>query len=243
MTSDTCICVFVKPPEPGKVKTRLIPMFGAEGAAALAEAFFRDTWDCLESLDWALSIVASTETLNTKLADSSAEVWLQGEGDLGERIERVLTKGLARKPFAIALGADSPGIPKRLLEDAHQALRSADAVLGPCEDGGFYLLGLSRSRPGLLADIPWSQPTTFSCTLDRLRAQGLETAILEPWFDVDRPEDLVQVSEQLVAGGITAPNTARVIARLDLEMKKRWRSSNFCSRVAKEVLQPGPVAE
>ncbi len=227
MQTDTCICVFLKPPQPGKVKTRLIPAFGAEGAAALAEAFFRDTWSCVTSLGWVLPIVASTEALDSEfLAHPSAEVWLQGDGDLGARIERILRRGLARRRFAIALGADSPGIPRNVLEDARQALRAADAVLGPCDDGGFYLLGVRDCKQGLLADIPWSQPTTFACTLDRLRARGLKTAVLDSWFDVDRPGDLVRFSEQLIAGTMRAPHTARVVAKLQEEVIERQSLSS-----------------
>src|SRR5258708_38692520 len=191
MGEDTCICVFLKPPLPGKVKTRLIPAVSAEGAAALAEAFFRDTWNCVESLNWAVPIVASTESLGLGvLPRPDIQVWLQGGGDLGARIERILRRALTQAPMAMALGADSPGIPPSFLEQAHEALRSADAVLGPCEDGGFYLLSVRDCPPGLLAGIPWSQSTTFACTLDRLRERGLKATVLDPWYDIDRPEDL-----------------------------------------------------
>jgi hypothetical protein len=215
MREDTCICVFLKPPLAGKVKTRLIPVVGAEGAAALAGAFFRDTWNCVESLSWAVPIIASTDSLSPKtLPQPETQVWLQGDGDLGARIERILRRALTRAPFAMAFGADSPGIPPSLLERAHEALRSAEAVLGPCDDGGFYLLGLRECPPGLLAGISWSQSTTFACTLDRLNERGLSTTVLEPWYDIDRPEDLEHLSSDLASGAIMAPNTAKVLADL-----------------------------
>jgi uncharacterized protein len=212
---DTCICVFVKPPLAGRVKTRLIPAVGAEGAAALAEAFFRDTWDCVTSLNWAVPVVASTSPLVPGLLPQpDTQVWLQGDGDLGARIERILRTALTKEPMAIALGADSPGLPTSFLERAHQALQSADAVLGPCEDGGFYLLGVRECAPGLLAGISWSQSTTFQSTLDRLRARGLKTVVLDPWYDVDRPKDLEHLCDQLARRVIAAPSTASVVADL-----------------------------
>ncbi len=215
MQRDTSVCVFFKPPVPGKVKTRLIPAVGAEGASELAVAFFRDTWDCVQSLDWAVPVVASTELAESGLLrQPHFEVWLQGEGDLGCRLERILTKALTRTRFAIALGADSPGIPARLLEQAHDALLSADAVLGPCDDGGFYLLGIRRCPPQMLARIPWSQSTTLAYTLDRLHALGMTTALLESWFDIDRPEDLEQTAKLLAGGSLNAPHTANALARL-----------------------------
>lgn len=215
MKPDTCICVFVKPPVAGKVKTRLIPTVGAHGAAALAEAFFRDTWNCVESLSWALPILATTDRLDrTVVPAAETEVWFQGGGDLGARIERILRRALMETPFAIALGADSPGIPREFLDRAHEALQSADAVLGPCEDGGFYLLGVRQCPLGMLSGIPWSQSTTFASTLGRLNELGLRSIVLDPWYDIDRPEDLQRLRSDVVRGTTAAPNTARVLATL-----------------------------
>lgn len=215
MTADTSVCVFFKPPSAGQVKTRLIPAVGAEGAAALAQAFFRDTWRCVESLKWAVPVVATTESLNPNICPRPATpVWLQGDGDLGARIARILRKALAQTAMAMVIGADSPGIPTRLLGNAHDALRSADAVLGPCDDGGFYLLGVRDCPPGLLAGIPWSQPSTFDCTFGQLSKLGLKTTVLDRWYDIDRPEDLERLEEQLSSGAVLAPHTAKVLAAL-----------------------------
>lgn len=215
MAEDTWICVFFKPPIAGQVKARLIPAVGAEGAAALAEAFFRDTWNSVEALSWAVPVVASTDTLGPGiLPQPDTQVWLQGGGDLGARIERILRRALTQAPMAMALGADSPGIPAGFLERAHEALQSADAVLGPCEDGGFYLLGVRECPRGLLAGIPWSQSTTFARTLDRLNERGFKSIVLDPWYDVDRAEDLGHLWMQLANGAITAPHTARVFTGL-----------------------------
>jgi rSAM/selenodomain-associated transferase 1 len=212
---DTRICVFLKPPLAGKAKTRLIPAVGAEGAAALAGAFFRDTWNSVEALSWALPVVASTDSLGPEvLPQPDTPVWLQGGGDLGARIERILKRALTQAPMAMALGADSPGIPTSFLERAHEAMRSADAVLGPCEDGGFYLLGVHECPAGLLAGIPWSQSTTFTCTLERLRERGLKVTVLDLWYDIDRPEDLEHLLAQIASGETTAPYTGRVLTSL-----------------------------
>ena len=200
------ICIFAKPPVAGKVKTRLAAVIGADFAAALAHAFLEDTIGAVRSLPWAQAVLATTEPV-----ESDLPVLLQGEGDLGARIERVIRAALERSPFAIAIGADAPALPPRLLEAARSALEQADAVIGPADDGGFYLLGLRACPEGLLAKLPWSAPETFARTLQRLRMRGLRVRVLERWFDVDRVADLDRLRAALRSGEIVAPRTARLL--------------------------------
>ena len=119
-------------------------------------------------------------------------------------------------PLAVAIGTDSPGLPPRLLDAAGRALATADAVIGPCEDGGFYLLGLTRCPPGILADLPWSATDTFARTVARLREHGLEAEVLPPWFDVDTASDLPRLRGLLSRGEIEAPETDRALRAIDL---------------------------
>ncbi|MFN8544505.1 MAG: TIGR04282 family arsenosugar biosynthesis glycosyltransferase [Candidatus Binatia bacterium] len=208
------LCVFAKPPMPGRVKTRLVPALGVEGAAHLAHAVLCDTWSSARALPWASPILATTHVFPPALRPApDAVVWMQGSGDLGRRIERILARALGRFPFAIALGADTPGLPVRFLEEARVALGSADAVVGPTEDGGFYLLGLRRCPRGLLAGLPWSDRDTCARTLERLRARGLITVVLDSWFDIDRPEDLDRLRALLGRGELAAPATCRALGR------------------------------
>lgn len=231
---EAVICVFAKPPIAGEVKTRLglPPLL----AARLAQAFLDDTLSAMAALPWATVALASTAP-----ATAAVPVLLQGEGDLGARIERVLRAALAlgaagaparlssspelawdpnhspamRRPAAvIAIGADAPALPARLLESARTALHKYDAVLGPADDGGFYLLALRACPPGLLDGLPWSAPQTCARTLLRLRERGYRTALLEPWFDVDRPEDLTRLEALLRAGTLSAPRTKAVLAEV-----------------------------
>lgn len=212
MTTRGVLCVFAKPPRPGKVKTRLAARLGPERAAELAQAFFADTWASIAGLEWAKPVLATTAGDFSDFGISAdAEVWLQGEGDLGCRIERILQRGLEQAPFVIAIGADSPGLPPRLVEHARSALTRADAVLGPAEDGGFYLVGVRRCPPGLFDHLPWSSDRTFACTRARIESQGLSSSVLESWFDVDRDEDLDRLHGMISRGLLWAPHTARVL--------------------------------
>ena len=203
------ICIFAKPPVPGQVKTRLAP---PQQAAALARAFLVDTYATVATLTWALPIVATTGELDAELReDVGNAIWLQGDGDLGARLERILRRALDSAPAAIAIGADAPGLPRDIYERAHAALASADAVIGPSDDGGFYLLAIKRCPDGLLANLPWSSPVTFAKTLDRLRDVGMSPVVLDSWFDIDRPEDLDRLRADLSARPDAAPATRRAL--------------------------------
>lgn len=210
------ICVFAKPPRAGEVKTRLSSALPADGPARLARAFFEDTWALVSGIPWAQAVLATTEPEAAEWHSLNlAEIWPQGDGDLGVRLERVLRRALETSPLAIAVGTDSPGLPIERFEAARAALASNDAVLGPCDDGGFYLIGLRRCPDGLLHELPWSAAETLECTASRLRQHGLRTALLDTWFDVDEPADLERLRRSLRAGEIDAPATARLLAELD----------------------------
>jgi uncharacterized protein len=209
MSVEAMICIFAKPPVAGEVKTRLAAVLGVEAAARLARAFLEDTIESVQALSWAQAALASTAAI-----EADVPVLLQGEGDLGVRIERVLTAALKRAPVAMAIGADTPALPSRLLESARAALQDADVAIGPADDGGFYLLALRHCPEGLLRDLPWSSVDTLHATLKRFRALGVRTRLLEPWFDVDHTEDLERLRALVEQGVLNAPRTALVLRGL-----------------------------
>lgn len=204
------ICIFTKPPIPGSVKTRLIPELGPERAAELAEAFLEDTVAMVRTLPWAECIIAATKTFERSYFKPE-EVWLQSEGDLGDRLEKVLRLALKRRPIVLAIGADSPGLPAAFLEGAREALKTADAVLGPSSDGGFYLIGLKDCPVGVLDGIQWSHSTTLAATTAKLEQFGMKTVLINPWFDIDSHQDLERLRRQLAANPAAAPRTAGLL--------------------------------
>jgi rSAM/selenodomain-associated transferase 1 len=209
---EAMVCIFVKPPEPGAVKTRLIPELGPERTAELAEAFLEDTVAMVRTLPWAECIIAATKTFERSYFKPE-EVWLQSEGDLGERLEKVLRLALKRKPIVLAIGGDSPGLPAAYMERARQALKTADAVLGPSADGGFYLMGLKDCPVGVLDGIQWSHSTTLASTVHKLEQFGMKTVLIDPWFDIDSHEDLERLRRQLANDPTAAPRTAELLTR------------------------------
>jgi len=208
-----CLCVFAKPPRPGVAKSRLIPALGATGAAELAHALFADTWNMATRLPQMSAVLATTDVDAPEWRELGADVWPQGAGTLGDRMERVVRRALKTHSFAIVIGTDLPGLPAARLVAARLALAKADAVLGPATDGGFYLIGLRRCPRGLLHGLPWSTPEVFDRTLVRLRQRGLRTRTIGRWCDLDDPDDLVVLRRRLRGKRLHAPAVQAWLAR------------------------------
>ncbi len=201
------VCVFAKAPEPGMVKTRLIPGLGADAAATLAGAMFSDVWNTVCSCPGVRPVLATVASGVFPIVVNAEDIWWQGDGDLGERLERIFCRGLGGAPAAIAVGADSPLLMVSHLEDAIEALIDHDAVIGGSLDGGFYLLGVRKCAEGMLAQLPWSTCETGEATIHRLREQKMVVHELTPLFDVDTPDDLQLLVAHLRSDLSAAPAT------------------------------------
>jgi rSAM/selenodomain-associated transferase 1 len=188
------VAVFARTPEPGRVKTRLIPVLRAAEAAELYEALLLDTIDVVESC--ARTVVAFTpsggrRTLE-RLLGPRRRLLPQGPGDLGQRLARVFGLLCERGQPAMIVGSDCPAMTASRIRSAADRLRRADVVIGPSLDGGYDLIGLGRSRPELFRDIPWSTGSVLETTLDRAREASLRVELLEATRDLDTPEDLYE---------------------------------------------------
>jgi rSAM/selenodomain-associated transferase 1 len=215
---ETILCLlFAKPPRPGLSKTRLATSVGPEAAARLAGAFLRDTASALASLvaDRRLEIVLSTPEPDS-WHGVDLPCWDQGPGELGQRLERGLHQALQSHEAALAMGADSPGLPQGHLREVLSLLGSHPAVLAPTDDGGFWALGLTRQAlpvlDGLLAGLPWSSPETARATEERLRSRGLPVGLGPRWWDVDVGEDLARFAREVPRED--APETHRELGGL-----------------------------
>jgi glycosyltransferase A (GT-A) superfamily protein (DUF2064 family) len=137
------------------------------------------------------------------LAPPGFDLVAQQEGDLGARLTALLDGLLAAgHPAAIAIDSDSPTLPMEYVAEAAAVLvnGAADVVLGPCDDGGYYLVGVRESRPALFEDIPWSTDAVLAATLERARRLDLGVSVLPPWFDVDTEGDLRRLHTEMRAG-------------------------------------------
>jgi rSAM/selenodomain-associated transferase 1 len=200
--SATRIVVFAKAPQPGRVKTRLIPALGADGAAALAAHMLAHTLAAAaEAAPGGVELCASPAPDDPAwqgIALPAALRWsAQGEGDLGARMAGAAQRVLADGERVLLIGTDCPALDAARLRAAARALDATDAVIIPSFDGGYVLLGLRRFDPTLFADIVWSTSSVAAVTLARLRALGWTHRVLPALHDIDLPEDLVH----LPAGG------------------------------------------
>ncbi len=190
----------LKYPRPGAVKTRLIPALGEARACELYRALVRHT---LATVDEFSRTAVGAVAVEARVADApdaaAARAWLgdgvaireQGEGDLGARMERAVGVALAEGASSVVvIGADCPQLTAAHLGAALAALRENEIVLGPAEDGGYYLIGLRRARPELFRGIAWSTDAVLAQTLAVVRASLAECHLLERLRDVDEPGDL-----------------------------------------------------
>jgi rSAM/selenodomain-associated transferase 1 len=192
----TLIQVFAKAPVPGRVKTRLIPRIGQHAAT---ELYCRLLKRALGTA--AIARVGSIELWTTEHTDSpflqlcsrvlGVPLRLQVEGDLGARMSHAIREGLTRAGKVLLVGVDIPSMTHEDLREAREALdRGCDAVLGPAEDGGYWLIGARRHDAALFEQIAWSEADVAQRTRERLDALGWRWHELATRWDIDRPEDL-----------------------------------------------------
>ena len=189
------VVIMAKQPAVGRTKTRLCPPLSPVEAAELYRALLDDTITLVSRLRHFRLAVAVTpasaiDAIRPSVPDDAILVPVDG-ADLGACLTQATTHlfgdGFRR---VIPLNSDGPTLPSAYLEQAEALLEQHDVVLGPSEDGGYYLVGLRHSCPDLFRDIAWSTSRVAAQTMDRAAMLGLSLALLPPWYDVDTPADL-----------------------------------------------------
>lgn len=190
------VAVFAKAPLPGAVKTRLIAALGREGAASLYRALvLRAVGAAIAAEIGPVELWCAPDARHPFFEECARRFGVtlapQGEGDLGERMQRAFAALLARAGRVVLVGSDIPALTPDYLRAADAALRAGcDAVLGPAEDGGYVLIGLSRAAPELFERVRWGGPEVLERTRERIVHLGWRHVELPMLWDVDRPEDL-----------------------------------------------------
>lgn len=209
--------VMAKDPRAGQVKTRLCPPLTPETAARLYRCFLADVLDLVADVPGVDPVVAfappEARQSFTQLTDGRFQLVPQEGPDLGARLENAF-RALFHQGYdrVAAVSTDSPDVPVAYLAEAFARLDDAPVVLGPCPDGGYYLIGLARLIPALFRDMPWSTARVVPETELRAGRLGVRVARLPEWHDVDTAADLDRLRRDLGGGGRCASRAPRTAA-------------------------------
>lgn len=190
------------------MKTRLAPPLTPDEAARVYRASLADVVARAEDVEAAivLSYDPASGAAHYFASEFPAFPRVEQKGvDLGERLRQAADDAFASGAERLCIiGGDSPTLPVDYLRQSFAELEAADVVFGPTEDGGYYLVGIrSTAWPAAAAvfdDIPWSSHRVLQASLEAGRAAGLAIRLAPPWFDIDRPEDLLAAARQSAPG-------------------------------------------
>ncbi len=194
MKSSNALCIFIKKPVPGFVKTRLQPQISPEDSLLLYEVMTRDLLDSLTGatgFDLFLFFWPPDEkkTIKQWLEQPYYLVPQKGE-NLGERMSNAFEWTCARSyRNTIVIGSDIPGLRIKTINTAFNRLQDSDLVVGPSSDGGYYLIGSERPHRSLFDKMPWSSDHVYEETINRIHKQKLSVAVLEEMDDMDTYQD------------------------------------------------------
>jgi rSAM/selenodomain-associated transferase 1 len=191
------LIVFVKAPIPGKVKTRLQPCVAPERIIEIYKSFITEILDKCTQLKGVNKFVGCSPSKDDDYLQTVARVrkmktFNQRGLSLGEKIINALRDYLKKGYSDIVLiGSDSPTVPLDYIKTAFAELRKNDFVLGPCCDGGLYLVGAKKKViPDIFQDIPWDTSEVLNKTLRNLYSLDIKFSMLPFWYDVDTIDDL-----------------------------------------------------
>lgn len=194
------LIIFTRYPEPGKTKTRMIPVLGAQGAAQLQRQMTENTLKVSQLVklqrDLSLTVyfTGGSLTLMQEWLGEDLTYSLQSQGDLGEKLQSALldsfNQGMTRVVF---IGVDCPDLTEAMINQAFESLKTTDLVIGPAVDGGYYLIGLGGNFPQLFQGINWGTEVVFAQTQKVAQQLNLGIDYLPMLADVDRPDDLGRV--------------------------------------------------
>ena len=218
------LVLFARAPRAGKVKSRLADALGEEAALEIYLAFLKDSIEIVRRV--------SPGGIRPAIAWSGAEgrvpeveemlagfEILEQEGEnLGQRMSNAFADLLSRgHDRVVIIGADTPSLPLEHLYKAFELLRDRDLVLGPANDGGYYLIGARAVYPEIFRDIPWGTDRVLKETVALLRIYGVPRVLLPVWDDVDTIEDLEKLRAALARldpADPAARHTRQVLSRI-----------------------------
>jgi rSAM/selenodomain-associated transferase 1 len=221
------LVVVAKAPVAGQVKTRLHSELTPAEATALYRCFIQDRITeigQLKTIDLAISFTpADSKNYFTSFTANGFHLFAQRGKDLGQRLSNIFVDKLAAGYDAVSIiDSDTPDLPHSIVQQSFQILATdrTDAVFGPCDDGGYYLVGLRRPHPQLFQQIPWSTDRVLPQTLEMANTLGLQTKFLPPWNDLDTFQDLLDYYQQYRDKPLASPWPGKKTFRFLANMKR-----------------------
>lgn len=196
------VVIMAKAPFPGVCKTRLARHVGPERAAALYQRFLLDTIDLARQVPGAQVSAVCPDAAHLRVLRELLPKEVRVEAQEGEGLLAGLASAFAshyRRGFRriVLVDGDSPTLPPERISEALRVLADHDVVLGPCDDGGYFLIGARAPRPELFAGVSYRGETICAQTAARARELGLSVAFTSPWYDVDTREDFDRLLAEL----------------------------------------------
>lgn len=196
----TLLGMFAKFWQPGQVKSRLAARIGNERAAGVQRLFVETLIRRFASVAQKRVLCYSPSDRHEEFRRAAGNRWqveAQVSGNLGQRMETFFARSLQQAERVVLIGSDSPDLPREFVDQAFAALADCDVVLGPAEDGGYYLVGAARRVPAIFEGIGWSTSRVWDQSVERLRAAGTSWHALPEWYDVDDLAGLKALSLRL----------------------------------------------
>lgn len=217
---DAVLLVFAKVPRPGHVKTRLTPVLTPAEAAQLYEAFLTDALALYDTLDVAVRLYLAPPLPDDRPAwvPDGIPVHAQAGDGLGARMLQAFRDAFADGyDRAAVVGTDHPTLPAAFVRQSFTALQAPRSIcIGPSEDGGFYLLGMTAPYPQLFEGMSYSHDRVFTDTLARIGTTDAQLTVLPRWYDVDTPAALDRLMSDLSDTAVPAERTRAVVRDLAL---------------------------
>jgi rSAM/selenodomain-associated transferase 1 len=215
------VVIMAKAPREGFVKTRLTSAYPPRAVVQLSQCMLRDTLALVQALSRVhVAVMCPAEDvpdIEDRLPAGVHVVGQRGNG-LAAALVSVFERFVPEFRRVVAVDSDSPHLPPAILGSAFDLLETNDVVVGPTEDGGYYLVGASATHQHLFDPAPLGTGNARDALLSNARARGLSVALTQPWYDVDVPADLRRLAAELLTVPARAPRTAALLAS--------WRSGS-----------------
>ena len=218
---ERCLIVFAKEPQKGRVKTRLRSILSDAVCLRLYKAFLQDTVELVQRVKCEERVIAYDSAKGLpqylKTIAPGFNFYRQEGRDLGQKMHNAFRYAQKMKAErTVIIGSDSPDLPADYITEAFRKMDEGDVVLGPCRDGGYYLIGLKYPCETLFRGIKWSSGDVSRATLKKARDVKKKVVFLKKWYDIDTPESLACLVSHL-KNRSAAPYTRRVLKCMNLK--------------------------